>query len=51
MIIRYIMKNVKHIFTYYYHGLSMDCSELLELYEQFQELTTQDVSACLAFKI
>lgn len=51
MIIRYIMKNVKHIFTYYYHGLYMDCSELLELYEQFQELTPQDVSACLAFKI
>jgi hypothetical protein len=51
MIIKYIMKNVKHIFTYYHHGLYMDCSQLLELYEQFQALTPQDVNACLAYKI
>ena len=51
MIIKFIMKNVKHIFTYYHHGLYMDCSQLLELYEQFQALTPQDVNACLAYKI
>jgi hypothetical protein len=36
MILFYIMKNSKPIHTYYYHGLTMECSDTLELFEQFR---------------
>lgn len=51
MILMYIMKNSKHIYNYYYHGFNMDCCDTLELFGQFKALTSNDVKACLNYKL
>ena len=50
-ILKYIMKNSKAIYMYYYHGFTMECSDTLELFEQFKALTSNDVNACIHYKL
>jgi len=51
MILMYIIKNSKPIHTFYYHGINMNCRDTLELFEQLQALTSEDVNACLLYKL